>query len=383
MIDLKLTDAGASLAPDFTLTLAGKDITRNVSERLLSLTLTDNRAFEADTLTLEIDDTDGLVELPARGAVLALSLGWKGSGLIRKGTFTVTQVTFSGAPDKVSIVANSADFRGSLNVKREASYHDTTLSAVVSQVAARNGLTSAVAPALAGIAIRHIDQSMESDIAFLTRLAGKNGAEATIKNGSVLFLQPGQGTTVSGQPIAPLAITRGAGDSHAFTIADRMAYTGVIASWLNTAVPDPQANSVTLNRKRADAPPVSAAHPRAQATMPAGQAKAENYLMGEADNAFVLTESFNSKEEAVRAAKAKWDALQRSAATFNITLAMGRADLYPETPVTVSGFKRVIDSQQWTIKKLDHSLDNRGFTTKVYLEAMLNNVEYEESISQA
>ncbi|UYU32470.1 phage late control D family protein [Siccibacter colletis] len=382
MIDLTLADAGAALAPDFTLTLSGKDITRNVSERLISLTLTDNRAFDADTLTLEIDDSDGMVELPARGAVLALSLGWKGSRLIDKGTFTVDGVTFSGAPDRVSIKAHSADFRGSLNVKREASYHNTTLSALVGLVAARNGLKSAVASTLADIAIAHIDQSMESDIAFLTRLAGKNGAEATIKNGSVLFLQPGRGTTVSGQPIAPLTITRRAGDSHAFTIADRMAYTGVIASWLNTAAPESQASSVTLQRKPTAAPAASVAHPRAQAPLPGGQGKREDYIMGEPSNAFVLTDSFNSKEEAVRAAKAKWDALQRSAATFSINLAMGRADLYPETPVTVSGFKRVIDAQTWTIKNIEHSLSDRGFTTKVVLEALLDNIEYEESISE-
>ncbi|WP_416286742.1 hypothetical protein [Providencia stuartii] len=35
------------------------------------------------------------------------------------------------------------------------------------------------------------------------------------------------------------------------------------------------------------------------------------------------------------------------AAEFNITLAEGRANLYPEIPVTVTGFKPTIDCHQW------------------------------------
>ena len=71
--------AGAQIAPAFMLTLDGDDITQNFSDRLISLTMTDNRGFEADQLDIELDDTDGLVELPPRGAKLTLWLGWQGS----------------------------------------------------------------------------------------------------------------------------------------------------------------------------------------------------------------------------------------------------------------------------------------------------------------
>ncbi|MGK3600342.1 phage late control D family protein, partial [Escherichia coli] len=57
-------DAGASLAPAFMLTLNSQDITSNFSDRLISLTRTDNRGFEAEQLDIELDDTDGKVELP-------------------------------------------------------------------------------------------------------------------------------------------------------------------------------------------------------------------------------------------------------------------------------------------------------------------------------
>lgn len=67
----------------------------------------------------------------------------------------------------------------------------------------------------------------------------------------------------------------------------------------------------------------------------------------------------------------------RRVAEFSISLATGRADIYTETPVKVSGFKRVIDEQDWTITKVTHFLNNSGFTTSLELEVRLSDVEYE------
>lgn len=100
---------------------------------------------------------------------------------------------------------------------------------------------------------------------------------------------------------------------------------------------------------------------------------------GEADNVFALTTIYASKAQAIRAAQAKWDKLQRGIAEFSIGLATGREDIYPEMPVKVSGFKRVIDKQAWLISKVTHSLNNNGFTTGVELEMRLSDVEYEMS----
>lgn len=82
-------------------------------------------------------------------------------------------------------------------------------------------------------------------------------------------------------------------------------------------------------------------------------------MAGEADNVFALTTVFSTKGQAMRAAKAKWDKLQRGVAEFSITLALGRADLYPETPVTVSGFKSIIDEQAWYFQSNSHFKQQR------------------------
>ncbi|MEH6018634.1 phage late control D family protein [Klebsiella variicola] len=378
MLDMLNLNAGGVLTPDFMLMLDSKDITSNISNRLVSLTMTDNRGFEADQLDIELDDADGLVELPIRGAVLTLYLGWKGFALMGKGSFTVDEVEHHGAPDTVTIRARSADFRGTLNSRREESWHDKTLGEIVAAIAARNTLTSSVIPELAGIKIPHIDQSQESDAKFLTRLAERNGGEVSVKAGKLLFLRAGRGVTASGKAIPQVTITRSDGDRHQFSIADRGAYTGVTAKWLHTK--DPKPKKVKIKRTPKEQHLRALQHPKAKTKKKetkTPEAREGEYMVGEDDNVFALTTIYATKAQAMRAAQAKWDKLQRGVAEFSIRLATGRADLYPETPVQVSGFKRVIDEQTWIISRVVHNLTGNGFTTGLELEVKLSDVEYE------
>ncbi|EER6018726.1 TPA: phage late control D family protein [Escherichia coli] len=381
--------AGARVAPAYMLTLDGEDITQNFSDRLIGLTMTDNRGFEADQLDIALDDTDGLVELPPRGASLTLWLGWQGSALVNKGSFTVDEIEHRGAPDTLTIRGRSADFRGTLNSRREQSWHDTTLGVIVETIAQRNKLTASVADSLKAIAIPHIDQTQESDAAFLSRLAERNGASVSVKAGKLLFLKAGSAMTASGKPIPQMTVERGDGDRHQFAIADREAYTGVTAKWLHTRDPKPQRQKVKLKRKPKEQHLRALQHPKAAKTSTkvrekkAQEAREGEYMAGESDNVLELTTIYATKAQAMRAAQAKWDKIQRGVAEFSITLATGRADLFPETPVAVKGFKRVIDEQAWIIRRVVHSLNGSGFTTGLELEVKVSGVEYEsEEIAQ-
>lgn len=375
--------AGAKIAPAFMLKLDNEDITQDFSDRLISLTMTDNRGFEADQLDIELDDTDGQIALPPRGATLTLWLGWQDSALIKKGTFTVDEIEHRGAPDTLTIRGRSADFRGTLNSRREQSWHDTTLGQIVETIAARNKLTASVADKLKAIAVPHIDQSQESDAVFLSRLADRNGAAVSVKAGKLLFLKAGSGKTASGKPIPQMTLERGDGDRHQFAIADREAYTGVTAKWLHTKDPKPQKQKVKLKRKPKEKHLRALQHPKATKAPAKTKPKKEHearegeYMAGEADNVLELTTIYATKAQAMRAAQAKWDKLQRGVAEFSISLAIGRADLFPETPIAVKGFKRVIDEQAWIISRVVHNLNGNGFTTALELEVKVSDVEYE------
>ncbi|MBN0602767.1 phage late control D family protein, partial [Pseudomonas aeruginosa] len=87
---------------------------------------------------------DGQIVLPRRGAVITLALGWKGQPLFPKGSFTVDEIEHAGAPDRLTIRARSADFRETLNTRREKSWHQTTVGDVVKEIAARHNLTMAL-----------------------------------------------------------------------------------------------------------------------------------------------------------------------------------------------------------------------------------------------
>ncbi|CND88379.1 phage late control D family protein [Yersinia pseudotuberculosis] len=354
--------------PDYSISVDGIDKTGGIKKRLMSLTLTDNRGFEADQLDIEFDDADGKVELPRRGAKIAVSLGWKGAALIDKGTFTVDEIEHSGAPDKLTVRARSADFRETLNIRRDQSYHKTTIGGIIKTVAERNKLAPTLNKTMSDLAVDHIDQTNESDGNFITRLAKQYGAIAAVKNGNLLFIRQGQSKTASGKPIPMMTIIRSLGDGHQFSMADRGAYTGVVANWLNTRTTEKPVVKVKRKRKRKA---TTAAKPKEP------EEKQGEYLIGTDENVLILRTTYASKNNAQRAAKSNWERIQRGAAKFSIQLAKGRADLYPEVPVKVTGFKKQIDEADWTLVTVTHSVSDSGFTTALELEVKIDDLDME------
>lgn len=359
---------GKMSAPAYELTMSGESITAKIAPRLISLTLTDNRGYEADQLDIELDDSDGQIRLPRRGVSLTLALGWKGEGLLfQKGSFIVDEVEHSGAPDRITLRARSADFRQTLNIKRENSYHSTTLGDIVKTIAARHNLKPALSDELAKTVIDHVDQTNESDGSFMTRLAQQEGAIAAVKEGNLLFIRQGQGKTASGRRLPALTIVRKDGDQHRFSLVDRGAYTGVSAGWLNTREPKKK-EPVKVKRKRRKTPPKKAGEP---------EQKQGDYLIGTDENVLVLGHTYANKQNAERAVKAAWGKIQRGVASFSIQLARGRADLYTEMPVKVSGFKAEIDEADWVLTTVTHTLNDSGYTTAVELEVKVDDLNME------
>ncbi|MGE8028857.1 contractile injection system protein, VgrG/Pvc8 family [Enterobacter mori] len=119
------------------------------------------------------------------------------------------------------------------------------------------------------IPVPHIDQSQESDAAFLARLAERNGASVSVKYGKLLFLKAGSAVTASGKAIPQMTVKRGDGDRHQFAIADREAYTGVMAKWLQTRDQRPEtakAKGETQTQTERETPARAAAPESRQST---------------------------------------------------------------------------------------------------------------------
>jgi phage protein D len=332
--------------PAFAIQVNGESITDTIQQRLEVLVLTDNRGLEADTLEITLDDSDGRLALPKRGASVALSLGWQATGLIDKGLYTVDEVEHAGAPDKLTIRARSADLRAGLAEKKETSFHAKTVGDIINHIAENNGLTAIIGPGLADQTLDHIDQTNESDTNFLTRLGEQFDAIATVKGGKLLFFRAGDAVTATGQALPEALIVRSIGDSHRFNLSDRDNYTEAEASYEDKKLAKRGSVIVEGGTKGDTAPSVPSKK--------------------------TLRHTYANKSNAERAAKSAMAKTARASAEFSINLALARPDLFPEIPATVQGFKAEIDSVKWIITKATHTLSaDGGFTTVLELELKL------------
>lgn len=348
-------DIGAQLAPDYLFQMNNLDITENLRPRLLSMTIDDARGLEADALTLLLDDSDGRIMMPQRGTILRVYIGWKGRPLFCKGDFVIEELHHSGAPDQLKVVGRSANLSNSLMEKGSHSYDKTTLGAMVLQIAKRNELGAEVADQLASIEIEHEDQTGVTDAQFLTTMATKYGATVTIKEDKVLMLVRGANKTVSGQEIPQLLLTRKDGDKHDYQVVSQMHFSGVKASWIR------------LDKASRGTVRVFRVIPENQPDRFPGTAR-QDIPLPLYERYALIPGQFKTQEEATEAAKADWKKRQAMTASMTFVIAQGMPVLIPETPIRLSGFKTMIDAQQWTVIKVNHVIDNNGFRTTVNLE---------------
>lgn len=98
-------------------------------------------------------------------------------------------------------------------------------------------------------------------------------------------------------------------------------------------------------------------------------ARRTGVLVGTSENEKKLQPTYATAEEARQHAEAEFKRLDRGTAQLSYRLALGRADIYPEQTVTVSGFKPEIDGTDWLVSKATHTVDGGGgFVTALELE---------------
>lgn len=362
-----------------------KDITQIVNDRLISLSIADNRGFEADMLELELSDHDGLLELPPRNATIQVAIGWHRSLLVDKGKYLVDEVQFSGAPDKVNIRARSADLKGSLSEKKERSFDKIKLIALVEQIAKENQLKAKVSESYSHITIHHIDQTSESDINLLTRLAEQYDAIATVKNGTLLFMPTGKGKTAGGADIPPFELTRQIGDSYNFSIAESDNYKTVRAYWHNTdtgkrgEVIIDENSKITKKQKMTKGRKLKNGDVKGQRLSKRKYTVLEQTepVTSDSDQIKTLRHTYASEQSAITGAKSAFDKLKRGVATFSMTLAYGEPELMPEMPLVLRGFKSMIDGSDWIISRVTHNINDSGYTTQVECELKVETDDVE------
>lgn len=386
-----ITDTGGNhLTPVAKLTINGKPFNTDALSRIISISLTDKSGFEADELTVSLSDHDGALALPPKSAEITIALGYIETGIVDKGSYKITEVSWSGAPDTLHITAQSADTSDRFSEAKEKSWHKTSLKEIIESIAAANGYTPIIGKAYQDEKIDHIDQSNESDAAFLSRLAERYDAIATVKHGRLLFVSSGEATTASGQPLPTIRITRNSGDQYTFRYSNTESYNAVRAYYIDKQTGkkhevvitednyDPVKKTVTTTKQYKTKRKDGKTHKTTTK---------EVTEIKQADTAGkkikTLRHTYQSPKTAATGARAAYKKLKRGAMEFDISLAVGRPDIAPESPVTLQGFKPEIDAEKWVGKETVHTLDGNGLTTAVKLQSLIDVpiVLYEGEVS--
>ena len=386
-----LTDTGGNhLTPVAMLTINGKPFNTDALSRIISISLTDKSGFEADELTVSLSDHDGKLALPPKSAEITIALGYIETGIVDKGSYKITEVSWSGAPDTLHITAQSADTSDRFSEAKEKSWHKTSLKEIIESIAATNGYTPIIGKAYQDEKIDHIDQSNESDAAFLSRLAERYDAIATVKHGRLLFVSSGEATTAGGQPLPTIRITRNSGDQYTFRYSNTESYNAVRAYYIDKQTGkkhevvitednyDPVKKTVTTTKKYKTKRKDGKTHKTT--TKEVTEIKQADTT---GKKIKTLRHTYQSPKTAATGARAAYKKLKRGAMEFDISLAIGRPDVAPESPVTLQGFKPEIDAEKWVGKETVHTLDSNGLTTAVKLQSLIDVpiVLYEGEVS--
>jgi phage protein D len=306
------------MTPEFKILADSQDITAKIRDRLMELRVTDEAGQDSDAVSIRLDDRDNLIALPRKGAELQVYLGYKATGMAFLGRFVVDETQISGPPDTLTIRGRAADLRQGMKSPKTRSWDGVTLGALVKTIASEHGYKAAVAESLAGVSLGHVDQTEESDLHLLTRLAKPRGAIAKPAGGRLLFVPAGQGKSVTGKSLPSVSLTRGDLSRWDVTFPDRGRYSSVTAEWHDVS----------------------------------GTGQPRTVTMGDGNPVYVLRGRFGSASEAAAAAKAKLASLDRGTGTLSATCG-GDPRLAAEATLVLSGIRGGANGS-WSLTHVTH-----------------------------
>ncbi len=166
----------------FKIEANGKDVTEHIQNNLVSLSFSDKDGVLSDEIRLKVA---GEFKRPSYKDELKLWIGYEGKRLFYCGLFIVQ--TSERDQFFTTVTATGAEFSSSLKQKRDRAYEKLSIKEIVEMIAKRNDLKSK--SDFDDLYYPYIAQTKESDLHFLRRLAKKNDAIFSIKNGTVVFLK--------------------------------------------------------------------------------------------------------------------------------------------------------------------------------------------------
>lgn len=325
------------MTPAFRLEVEGEDVTERVQRHLVELRLTLTSDTASDSLHLTLSDASGALDRPAAEREIRVSLGYLETGLHTLGAYYHTETDIELAPRRLVLRATAADFRRQSTFKAPRSRvwpATTTLGRMVGDIAANHGYTARVAPALAAEPLGHIDQTAESDLHLLRRIASRFDATLKAAGGRLILMPRGAGrSAVSGVALPSHIASPGSWA----VLSGRIEYRG-----------RPRYGSVVAGYYDVRA------------------ARVVHVTAGSGEPRFVIRDLLPSRAQALADAQARLARGRRQTAILSLSL-VGDPTLVAEGRISTTGWGGSTDGT-WSITRVIHTLSASGFRSQVSAE---------------
>lgn len=317
----------------FMVVVAGTDISSQLSSRLISLTVTDNVGTHSDTATIELDDTDGRLNLPAEGVPVVISLGWEDGGVRPVFFGTVDEVRSSGSRSgrTISVSAKGVDTKSKAKEPQQRHFDDKSVSDILNAAGKHAGITVNVDPALASKKRKYLHMHDESFLHLGERIAREIGGN---------FRVQGKTATLSkrGGSYAPSVTAAWGSNLHSWDISPKLGrpqFGKAKARW--------------YDREKAE------------------WQEEEKSSSVQADAGYVARYSEPDKDQAEQRTDSDTSTSARDSADGSVTIE-GNTGAVPDGMCIVMGARPGIDGP-YRIESVTHNYSRSGFTTNLSLKS--------------
>jgi phage protein D len=280
--------------------------------------------------------------------LLKIEMGYLGTGLRHMGDFSLDEVRESSPPRTVTLTAKAAAYSGGsvvtdatpLQTQKERSWTaGKTIADIVRTIAGEAKLQPYVTPTAAALVLPHLDQTGESDLSFLSRIAAANNSWVKPAFGKLVFAHASDvaNQAAAGAPAtAPVAIPANQVSIWEFGRKARPHISAVVAVWRDKAAAADKEVRVGGGPQTGDT--------------------------------VQRLEGFTDERTARAAAEARWLDSRREGTTFDCALpAPANMPFSAEGYILPQGFSAEIDAP-WKLTSVEWNLSDSGFTVALKCE---------------
>jgi len=173
------------------ISIAGKNVTGNVSKYLSKITYTDKEEEESDDVSLSFEDTEAVWQsawYPHQGDTLQVKLGMPGN-MLDCGLFEIDEIELELSPDTLMVKGIATAITQSLRTRNSKAFEKQSLRKIAQYFADKHKLKLiGKTGELQKIEIGRKTQDNQTDISFLASLAKEYGLIFSVRGDQLVFM---------------------------------------------------------------------------------------------------------------------------------------------------------------------------------------------------